>query len=196
MKKTVALPATILAAGLAASFSLSAQANPGPTPPPAPKPAPGHCLAKGVAKLPLNAKGVPAKASRTVHQILKDTRTCNRLALIRRTTADGTRLTFGNVAPRKFFALPQSKDRAYDNLLRALSARPAAEGSGKNVTYVWPRLAAGDNYKDRAAWQEAVRAGLITQKYADKAWRTDKMYYGWRVSIDTNGAWQSYVAGD
>lgn len=190
MTKLMAVSSVAVAVGTAGLTGVDAQAS---------TPA-AHvsstCLGRGVAKLPINARGVPKNASRTAHRLQNLARHCDRRHLVALANADRTRVSFGNQSPSEVFRLPQRTDRPYDGLVRVLSTRPAVEKAGKDVAYVWPRLATGDNSKRRSAWQEAVRAGLVTQKTADTALRTGEGYYGWRLFVNATGEWDSFVDGD
>ncbi len=139
-------------------------------------------------------RGMPEATKATARAILRDAVRCNSKALITRAENDTTRLSFGIVTAKDFFALPD-KDQKYRNLVDAMvKTRPGYEKI--TGSYIWPRVAAGDAYLDRTAWNEAVAAGLISRKEADRALRAGDGYLGWRVWVNADGNWDIFVAGD
>ncbi len=119
---------------------------------------------------------------------------CDAAALIKRAESDKTRLSFGNVTPKEFFKLPE-KETKYRYLVDALvKAKPGYEKVSR--TYVWPRVATSTGYQDKSAWDEAVRAGLLTKAQAEQMQREGTGYLGWRIGVSDRGAWQFFVAGD
>lgn len=119
---------------------------------------------------------------------------CDAAALTKRAERDKTRLSFGIVTAKEFFALPE-KETKYRYLVDALvKARPGYDKTSHD--YVWPRLAAGDAYLDRSAWDEAVAAGLLTKAQAAQMRRDGTGYLGWRLAISDRGEWRFFIAGD
>lgn len=142
----------------------------------------------------ITVRGMPRATTATARALLVGGVRCDAAALTKRAERDTTRLTFGIVTAKEFFALPE-KETKYRYLVDALvKARPGYDKISR--TYVWPRLAAGDGYKDRSAWDEAVAAGLLTKAQAQQMRRDDTGYLGWRIGVSDRGEWHFFIAGD
>lgn len=153
-----------------------------------------RCSAKGLPGRVQGSQRLTVRARATATAIFRQAVHCDAASLTRRASRDKTRLSFGVVTPRDYFALPDQENR-YADLVRAMSrTQPAYEKHSRS--YVWPRLATGAHDADPAAWAEVVRAGLLTQKQADAMRRAGSGYMGYRVAISTTGTWSSFVAGD
>lgn len=140
------------------------------------------------------ARGQSTASVRTARAILVDTVTCDRRDLARRATRDRTHLSFGMVTPTEAFALPD-RDARYSKLARALTGtKPSYERATKS--YIWPRVAGSQGYRDPAAWREAVRAGVITERESRVMQSQGIGYTGWRISVKSNGTWAQFIAGD
>lgn len=152
------------------------------------------CSAKGLPGRVQVVRGQSAVNRRVARTIFAQAVRCDSAALVKRATKDKTRLSFGLVTPKEYFALPDQEQR-YAALARALaSTQPAYEKQSRS--YVWPRVSLGGKHDTPAAWREVVRAGLLTQKEADQMRREGIGYYGYRVAVSDKGQWQSFIAGD
>ncbi len=139
-------------------------------------------------------RGMPATTRSAARALLASGVRCDARALTKRAARDKTRLSFGIVTAEEFFALPE-KETKYRYLVDALAkARPGYEKVSRD--YVWPRVAAGDGYKDPAAWDEAVAAGLLTKDQAARMRRDGSGYLGWRIGVSDRGEWDFFIAGD
>ena len=139
-------------------------------------------------------RGMPTATRTTARALLVGGVRCDAASLTKRAQHDKTRLSFGIVTPKDFFALGEKEVR-YRYLVDALvKARPGYEKISHS--YVWPRVAAGEAYQERAAWDEAVAAGLLTKAQADQMRRQDSGYLGWRISVSERGTWEFFIAGD
>lgn len=142
----------------------------------------------------VTVRGMPTATRTTARAVLAAAVRCQSRELARRAEHDGTRLSFGIVTPREFFALPE-KETKYRYLVDALvKSRPGYEKlSGY---YVWPRVSTARGARDPKAWDEAVSAGLLTRAQARDMRAQGSGYLGWRVLIDADGGWGAFIGGD
>lgn len=184
--------AVLLTAGLA--LSPAATAAPAPAGAASQADAAATCSGEKRPGRLVVVRGMPPSTRTTARALLGSAVRCDAAALTKSAERDKTRLSFGIVTPKEFFALPE-KEMKYRYLVDALvKARPGYEKVSRS--YVWPRVAAGDGYKDRSAWDEAVAAGLLTKAQAAQMRRDGSGYLGWRIGITDRGSWQYFVAGD
>lgn len=142
----------------------------------------------------VTVRGMPTATRTTARALIGAAVRCQSRELARRAERDSTRLSFGIVTPREFFALPE-KEVKYRYLVDALvKSRPAYEKlSGY---YVWPRVSTAQGARDPKAWDEAVSAGLLTRAQARDMRAQGTGYLGWRVLIDADGGWGAFIGGD
>lgn len=142
----------------------------------------------------VTVRGMPTATRTTARALIGAAVRCQSRELARRAERDRTRLSFGIVTPREFFALPE-KETKYRYLVDALvKSRPGYEKlSGY---YVWPRVSTAQGARDPKAWDEAVSAGLLTRAQARNMRAQGSGYLGWRVLIDADGGWGAFIAGD
>lgn len=152
------------------------------------------CSGEGRPGRVVVVRGMPTQTRQTARTLLARAVRCDAGALVKRATADGTRLSFGLVTPKEFFALPEQEVR-YRYLVDTVArSRPGFEKVGG--AYVWPRVATEAGTKDPRAWDEAVAAELLTRRQADRMRREGSGYLGWRLAVGESGAWHLFVAGD
>ncbi|MCW2972906.1 MAG: hypothetical protein JWN72_1179 [Thermoleophilia bacterium] len=86
-----------------------------------------------------------------------------------------------------------AKEHVMLRLSQLLAAQGAELTEGAVVTHVWPAVHAGR--RTDADWQELVESGAYTEQEV-AAFRTDDLYFGYRVGILPDGTWSYFVAGD
>ncbi len=187
--------AVLLAAGLGAGPAMAAPAaREAANAPNAAKATSATCSRAKRPGRVVVVRGMPTTTRATARALLGAGVRCDAAALTKRAERDKTRLSFGIVTAKEFFALPE-KETKYRYLVDALvKARPGYDKTSHD--YVWPRLAAGDAYLDRSAWDEAVAAGLLTKAQAAQMRRDGTGYLGWRLAISDRGEWRFFIAGD
>ncbi len=187
--------AVLLAAGLGAGPAMAAPAaREAANAPNAAKATSATCSGAKRPGRVVVVRGMPTTTRATARALLGAGVRCDAAALTKRAERDKTRLSFGIVTAKEFFALPE-KETKYRYLVDALvKARPGYDKTSHD--YVWPRLAAGDAYLDRSAWDEAVAAGLLTKAQAAQMRRDGTGYLGWRLAISDRGEWRFFIAGD
>ena len=187
--------AVLLAAGLGAGPAMAAPAaREAANAPNAAKATSATCSRAKRPGRVVVVRGMPTPTRATARALLGAGVRCDAAALTKRAERDKTRLSFGIVTAKEFFALPE-KETKYRYLVDALvKARPGYDKTSHD--YVWPRLAAGDAYLDRSAWDEAVAAGLLTKAQAAQMRRDGTGYLGWRLAISDRGEWRFFIAGD
>lgn len=187
--------AVLLAAGLGAGPAMAAPAaREAANAPNAAKATSATCSRAKRPGRVVVVRGMPTTTRATARALLGAGVRCDAAALTKRAERDKTRLSFGIVTAKEFFALPE-KETKYRYLVDALvKARPGYDKTSHD--YVWPRLAAGDAYLDRSAWDEAVAAGLLTKAQAAQMRRDGTGYLGWRLAISERGEWRFFIAGD
>ncbi len=187
--------AVLLAAGLGAGPAMAAPAaREAANAPNAAKATSATCSRAKRPGRVVVVRGMPTTTRATARALLGAGVRCDAAALTKRAERDKTRLSFGIVTAKEFFALPE-KETKYRYLVDALvKARPGYDKTSHD--YVWPRLAAGDAYLDRSAWDEAGAAGLLTKAQAAPMRRDGTGYLGWRLAISDRGEWRFFIAGD
>lgn len=139
-----------------------------------------------------------AKARATARAVIDDAKTCDKAALVWRSTRDRTQLSFGDVSPSQAWSTPDVSYRwanyhRYADTVKVLRARPRTFTSHGVRYTVWPRVAY-DNTS--GAWAEAVEAKVLTAAEARTMRRIMGSYSGYRVYITDGGRLDAALAGD
>lgn len=156
----------------------------------------GDCTASGLDVTLHDADKIPAKARPVAQAILDDATGCRTDALVRRSTADKTSLSFGAVGPKEVWALPDDESGRYWSTAAALGTPWGTTKNGSETYVVWPRVATVQYQDDDAAWQEAIDADLVTAEQAQVMRDGGSGYMGYRVGIEAQGNWLFAIAGD
>ncbi|MBO3152118.1 hypothetical protein GZ178_06580 [Dermatophilus congolensis] len=162
------------------------------TPPPTPETTTTRCSAANAPGRVQTRPDIDAESLNTARAMLTDLVNCDTKNLITRTIKDHTRLTFSLNKPAPFWTTP-IRDGRYKALARAFTmTTPTRDGND----YVWPRVASTNGHKDTDAWNEAIRAGLVTAAEAEKSRSTGKEYPGWRIFIGLDGHVTAIIHGN
>lgn len=152
------------------------------------KPKPKPVLTCGAKDLGLNLREVTGPAADKARKLYRAVVACDKDALVRIATQDGTELSLGMTTPSKAFAIPNPEDR-YSMLSRLLSVRPTVDTDG---TVYWPWADPDTGLPDVA---ELQKAGLLPAG-SDGGVKELGMYIGWRLSITKNGKLGWFAAGE
>lgn len=187
---------TLSTSSTPSSSSATSSSPTSSTPSSTSSPASGDCTASGLDVTLHDADKIPAKARPVAQAILDDATGCRTDALVRRSTADKTSLSFGAVSPKEVWALPDDESGRYWSTAAALGTPWGTTKNGSETYIVWPRVATEQYQDDDAAWQEAIDADLVTAEQAQLMRDGASGYMGYRVGIEAQGNWTFAIAGD
>ncbi|MBL0887183.1 hypothetical protein [Myceligenerans indicum] len=137
----------------------------------------------------------PEPVARTAQALLDAALACDLPALQEAEEPGVTQLhRAAELSVAERFALPERGDPVYEKLATLLNGVGVVDPDTGN--YVWPTVASPEYRQDPGAWDYAVEKGLATQAQAD-AWRAaGGTYYGWRLSIEPDGTWRTFLGPD
>ncbi len=141
--------------------------------------------------------GLGGQASVTAQFLLDAAVRCDEQALVTVASEDDTQLTFGDLTPEQFFALPDhvgSDDLGHYEVVARLLAGTTGVPHPDLDLVVWPAVFVDDEAD--ANWDELVSAGLYTAEQVEQLRSGDQGYLGWRLGIAGDGRFQFLVAGD
>lgn len=158
---------------------------------------PATCSATETLALIQSPEKLP-KPVRTAAQTIKENlQDCKTDALVKRSTADKTHLSFGVLTPAQAWSLKRDREeKIYGQGVAALGLPWAESSTDEGTFYVWPRVVTEEFMDDDAAWQEAIDGGLITDAEAEQMRSGGSGYMGYRIGIAEDGTWMFAVAGD
>ena len=157
----------------------------------------GDCSASGMATTGVAGTELPDPTRATAEFLLDAALRCDEQLLVTAATESSTTVTFGEVEPGTFFALPEREEDLYATIVTLLGdLTPATAAHADPAVHVWPRVATEAYADDDAAWQEVVDAGLVTAEQAEQMRAGGSGYLGWRLGITAAGDWAFFVAGD
>ena len=137
-------------------------------------------------RAPAATAGLSAAAAATTRALRAAAGRCDTTALVTRAAQDTTALGLASEQPTPAWALPRRAQR-YRALATLLTLPAAREGS----QWVTPRVATAPD--DLTAWDEVVRAGLLTRAQADAMRGAGRGYTGWRAGVTDDGRWAYFV---
>lgn len=157
----------------------------------------GDCSASGMTAGTVTGTDLPDPTRATAEFLVDAALRCDEQLLVTAATESSTNLSFGDVEPGTFFALPEREEDLYATIVTLLTElTPATAAHADPAVHVWPRVATEEFADDDAAWQEAVDAGLVTATQAEQMRAEGSGYLGWRLGITVDGDWAFFVAGD
>ena len=157
----------------------------------------GDCSASGMTASSVTGTDLPDATVATAEFLLDAALRCDEQLLVTAATESSTNLSFGDVEPGTFFALPEGQEDLYATIVTLLTELPPATAANADpIVHVWPRVATEEFTDDDAAWQEVVDAGLVTATQAEQMREGGSGYLGWRLGITVDGDWAFFVAGD
>lgn len=156
--------------------------------------APGDCSAAGLDDTS-DFSFEPEPVARTARALVDAALACDVDALELVEEPGVTQLhRAAEVSVAERFALPEGEDDVYAKLVALLSGTAVVDpGTGNHV---WPTVASPEYQDDPVAWDYAVEMGFATRAQAD-AWRAaGGAYHGWRMSIEPDGTWRTFLGTD
>jgi hypothetical protein len=131
----------------------------------------------------------PAAVARA-QELLDLASSCELDGLIALAEDQGTRLSFGGVAPEAAFSGEDGRERvhAMATLLANYPPKLAVGSDGSLTAAEWPLL-------NRVQWGELVELGIASPQEVE-TWEQFGGYVGWRILIEDDGLWSGMVAGD
>lgn len=161
--------------------------------------APADCSAAGLPD-DASADGLAEPIAEAAAFLLDAAVRCDEQLLVTAATEGDTTLTFGDVPPEEFFALPEDEGTIpahYEVVARLLGqTSPVLADDGSFA--VWPAVFEEPDVD--AHWDELVSSGLYDQQEVDEmrafGEETGSGYLGWRLGIAADGSFQFLVAGE
>ncbi|GAB3162683.1 hypothetical protein GCM10027059_15830 [Myceligenerans halotolerans] len=196
---TVATERTATGIGESREPSGGASGDPGDVPSagagdPEPGDGPGECSAAGLDDTS-DFSFEPDPVARTAQALVDAALACDLLALEEIEEPGVTQLhRAAEVSVAERFALPEEGDDVYAKLATLLSGVAVVDPETGN--YVWPTVASPEYQDDPVAWDYAVELGFATPAQADEWRAAGGAYHGWRMSIEPDGTWRTFLGPD
>lgn len=204
---TVATERTATGSGESGQPSAEASGDPGdePTPgsgDPEPGDGPSDCSAAGLRDAS-DFSFEPEPVAQTAYALVEAAISCDLPALEQIAEPGVTQLhRAAEVSVAERFALPEEDDPSrpagngdvYAKLATLLSGVAVVDPETGN--YVWPTVASPEYQDDPVAWDYAVEMGFATAAQADEWRAVGGEYHGWRMSIEPDGTWRTFLGPD